>query len=172
MQRKEVKEAHENAVLNSFVKHCENNNRVVIIIDKPEPPDAIVTIDGYKTWIEVTDAFISKELAESTTTYAADDKTHKPVPKEKRFLIEPDRQFSNILETIIVKKYEKASIGKVYKQYGEGILLVGIINPFSDAKELIVSEKEKIMTAIKSKEQRFSDIYLYDVYDRVFWQLL
>lgn len=172
MKRNEIKEAHENSVLNSFVEHCKQNGHVVKIIDKPEPPDALVTINGNKTWIEITDAFFHKELAESITTHASDDKAHKPVPKEKRFCIEPDEQFSDVLESVIIKKYDKASIGKVYKQYGSGILLVGIINPFSDSKELIGAEKEKIMRAIKSKEQRFKEIYLYDVHDHIFIKLL
>jgi len=172
VKRKEVKESHENSVLNSFIKHNKKRGHIVKIIDKPEPPDAIVTINGNKTWIEITDAFFNKELAESITTHVADDKTHKPVPKEKRFSIEPDEQFSSILESVIVKKYDKGSIGNVYKQYGSGILLVGIINPFSDAKELINTEKQRILEAIKSKEKRFNEIYLYDVHNHLFHKLL
>jgi hypothetical protein len=172
VKRKEVKESHENSVLNSFIKYYEKYGHVVKIIDKPEPPDAIATINGNKTWIEITDAFFSRELAESITTHVADDKTHKPVPKEKRFCIEPDEQFGSILESVIVKKYDKGSIGKVYKQYGSGILLVGVINPFSDAKELVNTEKQRILKAIKSKEKRFNEIYLYDVHDHLFHKLL
>ena len=172
MKRTEIKEAHENSVLNSFIKHCKQNDHVVKIIDKPEPPDAVVTINGNKSWIEITDAFFSKELAESITTHVADDKIHKPVPKEKRFCVEPDEQFSSALESVIIKKYDKGSIGKVYKQYGSGILLVGIINPFSDAKELINAEKQRILEAVKSKEKRFNEIYLYGVHDHIFHKLL
>lgn len=172
MKRRDIKEEHENSVLNSFIKHCKQKNIVVKVIDKPEPPDTVVDINGKKTWIEITDAFFSNELAESITTHIADDKTHKPVPKEKRFCIEPDEQFSSILESVIVKKYDKGSIGSVYKQYGSGILLVGIINPFSDSKELINTEKQRILEAIKSKEKRFNEIYLYDVHDHLFQKLL
>ena len=57
------------------------------VISKPEPPDAIIAINGSTTWIEITDAFFSRELAESITTHVADDKSHKPVPKEKRVCI-------------------------------------------------------------------------------------
>lgn len=172
MKRAEVKDAHENSVLNSFGEHCENCGNTVKVISKPEPPDAIISINGNTTWVEITDAFFSPELAESITTHVADDKTHKPVPKEKRFSIEPDEQFSSVLESVIVKKYDKGSIGNVYNQYGSGILLVGIINPFSDAKELINTEKQRILEAIKSKEKRFNEIYLYDVHDHIFHKLL
>ena len=127
---------------------------------------------GNRTWIEITDAFFNKDLAESITSYVADDKVHKSVQKEKQIFIEPDEQFSDVLESVIIKKYDKDSIGRVYKQYGSGILLVGIINPFSDSEELINTEKLKILEAIKSKEQRFNEIYLYDVHDHVFRKLL
>lgn len=172
MKRNELKDAHEDTVLESFKKHSASLNDIVIVISKPEPPDAIITINGSPTWIEITDAFFSRELAESITTHVADDKTHKPVSKEKRFCIEPDEQFSSVLESVIVKKYDKVSIGNVYKQYGSGILLVGIINPFSDAKELVNTEKQRILEAIKSKKKRFNKIYLYDVHDHIFHKLL
>ncbi len=172
MKRADVKEAHEDSVLNRFIKHCSNCGNTVRVISKPEPPDAIVTINGIPTWIEITDAFFSRELAESITTCIADDKSHKPVPKEKRFCIDPDEQFSLTLESVIVKKYDKDSIGKVYNEYGCGILLVGIINPFSDAKDLINTEKQRILKAIKPKDKRFNEIYLYDVHDHLFHKLL
>ena len=172
MKRHEIKVVHENAVLESFKKYSASLNKIIKIVSKPEPPDAIITINGNMTWIEITDAFFSRELAESVTTHIADDKKHKPVPKEKRFCISPDEQFSSILRQVIVKKYDKGSIGNVYKQYGSGILLVGIINPFSDAKELITVEKQIIFESIKSKEKIFDEIYLYDVHDHIFHKLL
>lgn len=172
MKRNEIKDVHEDSVLEGFKKHCASLNQVIDVISKPEPPDAIITINGNTTWIEITDAFFSPELAESITTHIADDKTYKPVPKEKRFSFDPDEQFSSVLESVIVKKYDKGSIGRVYKQYGCGILLVGIINPFSDAKELINTEKPRILEAIKPKVQRFDEIYLYDVHDHIFHKLM
>lgn len=172
MRRDKIKYFHEDAVLDSFQKHASLAGQKLVIIDQPEPPDAIVSINERITWIEITDAFFSPELAESITTHVSDDKPHKPVPKEKRICIDPDGQFSSILESVIVKKYNKDSIGNVYKQYGSGILLVGIINPFSSAKDLVTSEKKKIEEAIKAKEPRFSEVYLYDVHDHIFHRVL
>lgn len=172
MKRNEVKNVHENSVIDSFKRHSNSLGSFIEITSKPEPPDAIITINGNPCWIEITDAFFSPELAESVTTHAADDKPHKPVPKEKRFCIDPDEKFSSILESVIIKKYDKDSIGNVYKQYGSGILLVGIINPFSGAKDLAKTEKKRIEDAVKSKEPRFCEIYLYDVRDHIFHRLL
>lgn len=172
MNRNEIKNAHEDSVIDSFKRRCASFGDVVNVIGKPEPPDAIITINGNPSWIEITDAFFSPELAESITTHVANNKQHRPVPKEKRICIDPDEKFSSILESVIVTKYDKDSIGNVYKQYGSGILLVGIINPFSSAKDLAVTEKKKIEEAVKAKEPRFSDIYLYDVHDHAFHKVL
>ena len=171
MNRNEIKDAHECSVIDSFKKHSASLGNIVEVTGKPEPPDAIITINGNTTWIEITDAFFSREIAESITSHVADDRTHKPVPREKRFCIEPDEKFSSILESVIFKKYDKGSIENVYKQYGGGILLVGIMNPFSGAKKLINTEKQRILKAIKSKDQRFNEIYLYDVHDHIFYKL-
>ena len=73
---------------------------------------------------------------------------------------------------VIIEKYEKTSLGEVYKTYGAGILLVGIINPFADAKELINAEKPKILHAIKLKDKRFNEMYFYDVNDHAFCKLM
>lgn len=172
IKRNQLKKAHESSVLQSFIDYQMPLNTIVKIIETPDPPDAIATINGNTTWIEITDAFFNKELAESITSYAASDKPHKPVPKEKKFCIDPDMQFSEVLTKVIVEKYDKNSLRMVYKYYGAGILLVGIINPFADVKDLIKSKKSNILQAIKLKEQRFKEIYFYDVHDHAFSKLI
>jgi len=171
LKRSELKDAHEDSVLLSFQKYYATLSKSIEILAKPEPPDAIITINGVETWIEITDAFFSNELAESITSYASVDKKHKPVSKEDRFFIEPDQQFSDTLKSVILKKFQKQSIGRVYKQFGQGILLVGVITPFSSAEELVISEKKNLISAIKSEEQRFKHIYFYNVNDHVFSRL-
>lgn len=172
MKRNEVKEAHEKSVLESFKRFSASLGNTIAVVSNPEPPDAIVTVNGTTTWIEITDAFLSSELAESVTSHVADDKLHKQVPKDKRKIIDPDYQFSSVLESVILNKYNKISIGNVYQQYGSGILLVGIINPFSDARTLSVNERPRILNAIKTKETRFKEIYLYEVNIDIFYKLL
>ena len=159
LNRREVKEIHEQAVINGFKRYCEENGSSFELIDKPEPPDAIVLIDGEKTWLEITDALINKEYAESITSYVATDKEHKSVSKEKRFIEDPDQEFKSILIECILKKYTKDSIGKVFEKLGSGILIVGINTPFSDAETLAENEKYTVLEAIESHEQRFNVIY-------------
>ncbi len=173
MKRHEIKETHEKAVLSRFIRYCSNNGDMVKIIDRPDPPDAVIMLNGSKTWIEITDAFFSKELAESITTNVSEDKKHKPVPKEKRCIIAPDEQFSAILEKVILKKYDKKSIVNVYNQNGSGILLVGVINPFDSAKNTAEQNKQKILKAVQNKSNIFHAIYLYDCHNEdTFYQIL
>lgn len=172
MKRKEIKNAHEKSVLSSFKEFKEKNGDTLNIISQPDPPDAIIEINGKKSWIEISDAFLSPELAKSITSYASDDKTHIPVPKDKRLVIDPDRQFSSILRKVIINKYTKSSIGKVFSEYGGGILLVGIINPFAYAKDLVVTEKEQILEKINLEEKRFHEIYFYEVNNHEFVKFL
>ena len=87
IKRNQLKKAHESSVLKSFIGYRKTLKTNIEIIEKPDPPDAIVTIDGNKKWIEITDAFFNKEVAESITSYVASDKLHKPVPKKKKFCI-------------------------------------------------------------------------------------
>lgn len=172
IKRNQLKKEHESSVLESFIVYQRALNNLVEIIETPDPPDAIITFNGSKTWIEITDAFFNKEIAESITSHAASNKIHKPVPKEKKFCVEPDEQFSDVLIKVIIEKYKKTSFGKVFKTYGAGILLVGIINPFADAKKLITSENSKILQEIKLQEQRFSEIYFYNVNDHAFCKFM
>jgi hypothetical protein len=162
MRRREVKEKHEKAVLQSFKKLYAQQSKDIKFTSYPEPPDAIVEIDGNETWIEITDAFLKKEWAESLTSASAEDKEHKKVTNN--FIVEPKQEYSEELKKVILKKYTKSSIGKVYKEFGQGILLVGIYTPFEAIEtipDLIEREKKNILSMISSHEQRFKKIYFY-----------
>ncbi len=160
MKRREVKEVHEQAVLDSFQRYIENKGKSFEVLDRPEPPDAILLIDTQKDWIEITDAFLNRELAESITTYAAEDKVHRAT--DRKLIIEPNQLFSTILMEVILKKYTKNSIGSVFRDNGSGILIVGINTPFSNAESLAISEKTALIDAIKKQESRFHTIYFYN----------
>ena len=104
MKRNQVKAVHENEVLENFRQYLFMQGKRFIVINRPEPPDAIVKIDGKNTWVEITDAFFSKELSESITSRLAEDKPHKCVPENKRLSIEPDQKFSETLSKVILKE--------------------------------------------------------------------
>jgi hypothetical protein len=159
--RRDLKSTHEDAVIRGFIEHLKARGSLVKIIGKPEPPDAIVDIDGKKTWIEVTDAFLDQAHAIGLTSGASDDVTHRS--DSRRLIIDPDDTFRESLLTVIDKKYSKASIQAVARANGPGILLVGIFTPFNTATGIASEEQCSIGNlAKKNSIQVFSQIYVYD----------
>ena len=64
---RDLNSAHESAVLDSYKNLLSSQGKVLEVIDRPDPPDASVKIDGIDTWIEITDAHFSQETAISIT---------------------------------------------------------------------------------------------------------
>ena len=159
MKRREVKDCHEESVLSSFKEHLRSQGKILTIMERPDPPDAIVKIDHNITWIEITDAFLNGNHARSLTSYAADDTEH--VPSEETFIFEPDQVFLGEVVNVINKKYEKATITDAYKTHGSGILLVGLYSPFVDRGE-IVDIIAEVLKMKRNKDSRFKRIYFYD----------
>lgn len=164
MNRREIQNKHEQAVLAGFADYQTSQGRTLKVIARPDPPDAIVTIDGKKTWIELTNAYFSQSVAKSITSFAADEMEHMPVPLDERNVLNPSDQVHEVLEKVIVRKYDKKSIGSVYHTHGGGILLVGLYGPFFDpsgVSGVVDSEKARLSEVLKTKEPRFDEVFLF-----------
>ena len=164
MLRREVNSRHEIAVLHKFIEHLKKQGKDAEIICRPDPPDAIVIINGSKYWIEFTDVFLSPALAESITSYIADDKKHKPASIEPQKASELTQHFdevafNNLINDSIKTKHEKMKT--VATQNGPGILIVGIENPFSSA------EGESLTHRISIDPNVFKSVYFYDSHDTI-----
>jgi hypothetical protein len=159
VKRREVKEIHESSVLKAFKDLYESNGYVVEILSKPEPPDAIITVNGEETWVEITDAFIAPEHARSLTSSVSEDKEWI---KSNIGLINVD-SFNEILQGVIQEKYNKNSIKQVSNERGSGILIVGCFSPFHYPIQENCEEFIEILKGIySSNEKIFNEIYLYD----------
>lgn len=157
--RKDLKDAHENSVLSTFKDYMKEKGSILKVENRPDPPDALVEIDNNKTWIEITDAFFSDDVAKSITSYAAHDKTHQP--SEGGLFIDPDEITSKRVESVIKKKLTKPTMTKLAKLHGSGILLVGLFGPFFDINDI----ENHLSPAFKSQlqnQQVFDSIYLYE----------
>jgi hypothetical protein len=159
MKRREVKIHHENSVLSSFTTYMADQGHKIEICDQPDPPDAEILLDGKKTWIEITDAFFSMEFARSLSSYVPDDVQH--IPSGGKLELEPDAGFRVTVANVVEKKYKKQSIGKIFKNMGPGILLVGLYSPFLDSDNLHQIQKD-ILGLGKLHDGRFSKIYVYE----------
>lgn len=172
MKHREIQPAHEESVLNSFSEYYRSLGRNIKVVDRPDPPDAIVEIDNEICWIEITDAFQSSDWAQSITSYAADDKEHKPY--QRRIICEPDEEACEKVREVIIKKVEKESLNKVAAKSGKGILLVGCYTPLTTPEEIIVLSKTSLIAELSGMPDIFKLIYLYENTQNghVFTQLL
>lgn len=164
MLRREVNSRHESAVLHKFIEHLKKQGKEAEIICRPDPPDAIVIIHGSKSWIEFTDAFLSPALAESITSYIAGNKKHKPAPIEPRKASELTQHFDEVAFDKVVNdsiKTKHKKMKNVAAQYGPGILIIGIENPFSSAGE------ESLNRRISIDSKVFKSVYFYDSHDTI-----
>lgn len=161
VSRRNLKSVHEEAVLRGFGDYLKNKDSILTILAKPEPPEAIVDIDGKINWIEVTDAFLDQDHAIGLTSGAADDVVH--ISDSKRLIYNPDAIFRASLLTVIEKKYDKSTMQSIALANGPGILLVGIFTPFNSARGIKSEEKSNIEYLVTKKSVKvFDQIYLYD----------
>jgi len=161
VSRRDLKNAHEEAVLSQFKAHLESIDVRLEILGRPEPPEAIVELNGNRTWIEITDAILDKDHATSLTSGASDDREH--IRDDRRLIVEPDATFSSALYSVIEAKYNKASMRSIARDLGSGILLVGIFTPFTTAEAVAHDEASAVASLISAKPiQVFNTIYVYD----------
>lgn len=159
MNRRDIKKAHEQSVLRSFKRYLEGSGRSLEILDYPDPPDAIVVLDGSPCWIEITDAFIGADFARSLTSFAADDVEY--IPAGRGMTVNPDDNFAEEVVAVVEKKYAKASITDIYEASGAGILLVGLYSPFVFERE--ITQIVKVLAAVRQQHDgRFSEMYVYN----------
>lgn len=161
VSRRDLKRVHEEAVLRQFKDHLERGGGRLEILERPEPPEAIVELNGIRTWIEITDAFLDRDHAIGLTSGASDDVDH--VPDDGRLVLAPDETFSGVLHSVIEVKYDKASMRSIAEGQGPGVLLVGIFTPFTTAEAVAHDEALAVAELASSKPvQVFDTIYAYE----------
>lgn len=161
LNRRDLKHEHESAVLHAFKAHLQAHGVSLEILGKPEPPDAIVKLNGERTWIEITDAFLDEAYAISLSAGAS----HQPKYPSgtPRLVYNPDETFSRVFHAVIEAKYDKATMRAIAAHQGPGILLVGIFTPFATARTVAQDEAVRIERLASSKPlQIFESIYAYD----------
>lgn len=157
--RREIKNVHETSVLASFGEFLKSKGQSLTVKAKPEPPDAFVEIDGFDTWVEITDAFYSDDVVISITSYAAVDVPHRP--SLGGFVFDPDNTTISRVVSVIFNKLSKRTMASIANSYGKGILLVGLYGPFFDLDEIANNLPEILKTDLVN-QQVFDSVYLYE----------
>src|SRR5579871_5095204 len=78
--RREVKEAHEQFTLDLFLEHLNRRHRSHFqIVEKPDPPDAIIQSSKTVRWVEVVAAFWDATYAQDLASYVTKGEPHKSI---------------------------------------------------------------------------------------------
>lgn len=159
VSRRNSKGVHEDSVLHSFNEYLKSIGESLTVKTQPDPPDAFVVINGSDTWIEITDAFFSEDVAISITSYAADDVRHRP--SQGGLVIGPDETIASNIESVILKKLTKQTMVSIAHSNGKGILLVGLFGPFFDLDTAASNLTEVLKNNLESQSV-FESVYLYE----------
>lgn len=132
-RRRDVQQRHERAVVANFLEWFEIRRRVAFrVIDEPNPPEAIIQSKRLTRWVEVVDAFWSKEWARDQYSYATPGEAHVPIGPGPH--AGPDLNFANSFVASLSKKLEKTSYLPFAKKYGPGYLVVNVDYPLFDRR--------------------------------------
>lgn len=159
VSRRNIKDVHENSVLASFGEYLKSKGSSLNIKTQPDPPDAFVKIDGTDTWIEITNAFYSQDVAISITSYAADNAKHRP--SVGGLVGDPDETTSMKVESVILEKLNKSTMASITQSNGKGILLVGLFGPFFDLDEVSNNLSNNLKFNLKN-QSIFESVFLYE----------
>ena len=130
--RRVVKNAHEDAVIQQFVEWLNKKNKTNYkVIEKPDPPDAVFS-DGQKiSWVEHSDLYRNGDEAKVELTALTIDTNHIPLSAE-RPIVEPDKKIAYMLIERMRDKLNKDSYKPCRKKYGKGYLVISVRDPFFD----------------------------------------
>lgn len=77
--RDQISDAHQNAVIDEFVEWLNlNKNTKFKVLERPDPPDAIIYNGKTTTWVEHCDLYRSHDEARSELSFATPGENHIP----------------------------------------------------------------------------------------------
>jgi hypothetical protein len=157
--REVIKQAHEDSVIELFLEwyNAENQTQFTVI-NKPEPPDAIVQYGNKTIWIEHADIYRSTEEAREERSAVTPGET--PYYRQEHPIHEPDIRIAFAFISILKKKLLKDSYEKWFKIYGPGILILTERDPlFSQSTWDCITEKLE-SESFQNDKGYFETVYL------------
>lgn len=131
MEYRDIKNAHESAVIDDFVTWLNRKHGTDWrVIDRPDPPDAIIEDGEVRSWVEHTDLYRHWEEARSETSFITPGKEH--IPHSENPIFDPDRRTAMALMDTLKKKLSNRSYRSAYGKYGRGYLVISERDPLFD----------------------------------------
>ena len=121
--RKKIQDNHELAVLNEFINWLNSQSHQEFkIIERPDPPDAIIKGNSRIEWLGHTDAYRSPEEAQEERSRVT--LGEKPYHRKEHPIIGSDERIAAVVVNSLHSKLQKDSYKTVYEKYGQGTLIV------------------------------------------------
>lgn len=135
--RKVTQDNHELAVLNEFINWLNSQSHEEFkIIERPDPPDAIIKGNSSTEWLEHTDAYRSPEEAqEERSLVTLGEKTFH---RKEHPIVSPDERITAAVVNNLHSKFQKSSYKAAYEKYGQGSLIVSERDPLFDAHTTLI----------------------------------
>ena len=142
--RKKIQGNHELAVLNEFINWFNSQSHEEFkIIERPDPPDAIIKGKDRIEWLEHTVAYRSPEEAQEELSLVTPGE--KPSHRKEHPIIDPDERIAAVVVNNLHFKLKKDSYKTVYEKYGQGTLILSERDPLFCSETL-----DNIKTALIS----------------------
>ncbi len=139
--RKFVKIQHETAILDEVVDAM---NRVYgfcyKVIERPDPPDAIISNGTTTSWIELVDVFRTGDEAREQFSFVTPGEI--PHLRREKIIENSDGRIINGILTACYSKATYSSYKPVSERYGPGILIVSEQDPLFTEKALVELRSE------------------------------
>lgn len=133
--RRPVQKQHERAVLRDFLAWLNVRRGTQFeVIAEPDPPEAIIKSVRAIRWLEVTDAFWTKDYAQDIYSYATPGEEHKQVGAGP--FARMDELFGRRFVQAVANKLNKPNYLPFLERYGKGYLLVPIHHPWFDGSTI------------------------------------
>lgn len=128
MSRQETKDRRERGILDEFLLWLKRNELVEWqIIDRPDPPDAILSsVTAGTTWVELAD--IVRNDDEAKELYGILTSGESP-PAHSQPSIDGCDAIPSVFINVLHKKLTKQSYQHVFETYGPGLLVLAEIDP-------------------------------------------
>lgn len=130
--RKGIKDQHERASIEDVLHILNQKHKTNFsVIDRPEPPDAVISDGTIFSWIEHADAFRDGDEAHELFSHVTPGERKHPI--KNIVMQEPDEKMAMSILRNLENKLGKKSYEPIFRKHGAGILILTEQDPlFSD----------------------------------------
>jgi hypothetical protein len=159
IRRHLVQKQHERAIVAAFLEYLNRRRRTnFVVIDEPDPPDAIIQSPRRICWIEVGSVYWNDEWARDLFSYATPREVHKPVESGPYY--EMDSLFAERFVAVLRKKLANRCYTQWSHRYGPGYLVLPMLSPFFNKSTIHFMKDLWTSTANIKNLDCFGEIYL------------